>query len=224
MLDTLLHLIAPHDCIVCGREGYVICDYCSDQIAGSIPSRCFLCLRATSFSSTCDACRTRSSIRCLWACGVYAGELKNALHQYKFEGKRAAANDFVKMMSAALPYLPPKTIVVHVPTATSRVRIRGFDQAKLLARSLAVDKGLLYADVLRRTGQTRQLGLGRQDRIASTKNIYEVKNADLVRGASIVLVDDIVTTGATLSEAARVLRKAGAAHIDAVVVAQTMDG
>jgi ComF family protein len=112
------------------------------------------------------------------------------------------------------------TLIVPIPTAISRIRQRGYDQTVLLARALSRQGHLLRADVLVRVSRSRQVGANRQKRLAQLRNSFIVSGNELVRKADILLIDDVVTTGATLETAATVLKKAGAKSVSAVVFAQ----
>ena len=144
--------------------------------------------------------------------------MKQLIHDFKFERKQAVAPIMARLMAESLPYLPADTIVTHVPTATSRVRQRGYDHARLLAKFLAKEAGLAYLPLLARVGQARQVGAKRQTRLSQLDGAFRVIGP--VQKAPIVLVDDIVTTGATLATATRCLKSSGAKVVDAVVFAQ----
>jgi ComF family protein len=151
----------------------------------------------------------------------YEKAAKDALWQLKFGNARAAAVDIAQVMQPLLEqFRGQNVVVVHIPTATSRVRMRGYDQAKLIARICARYTKLRHAPLLMRMGQQRQVGLRREQRLSQLENAYQVRNEASVRGAHIVLVDDVVTTGATLEAAAKTLKQAGARKIEAVVFAQ----
>jgi ComF family protein len=111
-------------------------------------------------------------------------------------------------------------LLVPVPTASSHVRRRGYDQAKLITRLVAAQTGLHYTDCLIRTGQSRQVGASRRQRLEQLQHAYRTTEHKLIKAAHIILIDDVVTTGATLEAAAGALRRAGASRIDAVVFAQ----
>lgn len=113
-------------------------------------------------------------------------------------------------------------LAVHVPTALSRARHRGFDHSKLLAKSIARSAKLDYSDLLGRTGNTRQVGASKAVRLGQAKGQYYIKNQKKAAGRNILLVDDVVTTGATLKECANILRKAGAKRVDALVFAKRL--
>jgi ComF family protein len=153
---------------------------------------------------------------------VYSGAIKDTIHAYKFGGKRAAAVDLANSLQVLLPRVPKDTLIVPIPTATKRMRERGFDHASLLAKNYATQLGKEYASLLVRTDQHRQLGHNKNERTTAARGSMRLKSGVHLQGVTVLLVDDVVTTGSTLTEAARVLREAGAAHIDAIVVAQTV--
>ncbi|HVA11400.1 MAG TPA: phosphoribosyltransferase family protein [Candidatus Dormibacteraeota bacterium] len=153
------------------------------------------------------------------AATVYDGISKNLIWKLKLAGARAAAHIMAERL-APLVERTTETIIVPVPTATGRARQRGYDQARLLARELARGARLPYRDCLARHGQTHQHGLPRRERLAQLAGTFRVTRRQAVPGAHIILVDDVVTTGATLEAAAAVLRAGGAARIDAVTFAQ----
>lgn len=149
---------------------------------------------------------------------VYKDYVKALIKEFKFKGRRGAAQEIAKILKDLVP--KGDIVLVHIPTATQRIRERGYDHAKLLARALAAEAGLPHSSLLARTSQQRQLGAARSDRLKNISGAFRVTGD--VKGVHILLVDDVVTTGATLSEAARILRAAGAKHVDAVVFAQTI--
>ncbi len=116
----------------------------------------------------------------------------------------------------------PNYLVVPVPTATSRVRQRGFDHSILLAKHLARQLNLNYSQTLGRLGQASQVGTGRADRLKQPAGQYFVRTPWQVRGQSILLIDDVITTGGTLLSATQELRRAGAIHVDALIFAKRL--
>lgn len=158
----------------------------------------------------------------MWVCGEYKDVLARLIKEYKFEHVRSASGDLAHMLHSRLPVLKPNTIITYVPTASSRVRMRGFDHAQLLAKQLAKKRATLHAPLLGRTSQARQLGNSRLTRQVAIQGEFFIKNQSLVKNADILLVDDVITTGATVIEAARVLKQAGARSVWVAVIAQTM--
>lgn len=144
------------------------------------------------------------------------------ISQFKFGPQRAAAPPMAKIVADFLTGqgLQKDWLVVHVPTATKRIRDRGFDHAGILANELARNLGLESANVLGRIGQSRQVGARRVQRLQQLKDNYYVRLPSRVKGKNILLIDDVITTGATLETCAGVLRAAGAKHVSAVVFAR----
>jgi len=152
----------------------------------------------------------------------YDGIAKDLVWKLKFGGGQTAARQMSINMKNILNFSNclPGTIIVPVPTATSRIRSRGYDQAELLARELSRLTGLRQVACLARLGQAHQVGANREQRQAQLAEVYFVKKASTVFGSQILLVDDVLTTGSTLEAASRVLKQAGARQIDAAVFAQ----
>lgn len=178
---------------------------------------------------TCPACRDGREraaaprprhVRSLEALGAFAGPLRRAIHRLKYAHESVLAD----ALGAELGLLAARGLalgwrvdgVVGVPLARRRVRERGYDQGERLARSICRVSGIRHLRALRRKRETAsQVGLGRDARRA---NVREAFAADPVDGG-ILLVDDVCTTGATLSECALTLRRAGAREVRALVLA-----
>ena len=113
-------------------------------------------------------------------------------------------------------------LVVPVPTATSRMRARSFDHAELLAKHFAQSLKIEHSKVLARLGHSRQLGAKRSVRLTQQLGNYYALSPKTIKGRNVLLVDDVLTTGATLRAATKVLRAAGAKHVDALVFAKRL--
>lgn len=222
LLERTLTIIAPHRCLICGYEGQILCPWCAADACPALPDRCYRCHALTMDSKVCSACHRRSPLKHVWVRTEYDGVAKKLIHALKFQRATAAALPIAELIAEALPFLPSETIICHVPTATTRYRQRGYDQAQLIARHVARIKNVHYAPLLARHGQTRQVGARREQRLHQLADAFRPRNTHLITGGSIVLVDDIVTTGATLEAAAKVLKIAGAKRISAAVFAQKM--
>jgi ComF family protein len=148
------------------------------------------------------------------------GEIpKKLIHKLKFERAMAAAQPIARKIDQIIPDLPQDTVICHIPTASNRVRIRGYDQAAEIAKCLANIRDYPYRTPLVRIGKSRQVGSGRKDRFKHLTNAFKVRDYDL-RQANILLVDDITTTGATIEAAAKILKESGAKTVDVAVFAQ----
>jgi predicted amidophosphoribosyltransferase len=150
----------------------------------------------------------------------------------KFGRTSAAAESIALAMAARLQLPSPlplaessvvrggPLLVTWIPTATARVRARGYDQSRQIARSLARQIGCPIAPLLARSGQQRQVGHSRAERLAQLQAAYRPVKPWLIDGKDILLVDDVFTTGATLSAAAEQLHAAGARSVHAYVFAR----
>lgn len=220
VLDSLLGLIAPHSCLVCEQDGSLLCDMCADSYLEPVPPRCYRCLNLSTDSEVCRLCRKVSRIRHVWVATDYDGVAKQLASALKFERARAAATVIATHMADTLPYFSADTVITFVPTATSRERQRGYDQSRLIAKEIARIKKCQFAPLLGRTGQTRQVGAARDKRVAQMKASLYPLPSEISSKLRIVLVDDIVTTGASIEAGAAALKSVGARHVSAAVFAQ----
>lgn len=221
LFENLLNLVAPHNCLNCTVEGMLLCNWCAEDAYERLPQRCYRCFKASAYNQTCPACRRLSPIKQLWASTSYGGLSKKLVQTLKFHrAGSAAAKVIAEDLNERLPYFE-KIIITYVPTSTSRVRQRGYDQAKFIAKEFALLRKLPYGGLLGRHGQSRQTGSRKKDRAAQLKSAFYPRNNLLINKAEILLIDDVLTTGATMEAAARTLRKAGAKSIYGAVFAQT---
>jgi ComF family protein len=214
IIEHILGTIAPHECLGCKAEGAALCFDCRTVLPSVVP-RCYRCQQSQVEFRTCASCQFSSALYSVRPMTVYEGLAKGLIWQLKFERLRAGAETVAETL-ATLPY-DPDEILVPVPTATSRVRQRGYDQAAVIARELARHTGLEHSRLLSRLGQQRQVGKSRQQRKSQMKELFLPTGN--VTNKRIVLVDDVITTGATLEACAGILKKAGAKQVRAVVFA-----
>lgn len=223
LLTPLLSLIAPHDCIGCQAEGAVICGDCRPLLQPA-ESRCYRCQKPDVLSRTCPACAPDSPLHAVYPAVRYRGLAKDALWKLKAARARAAARELGDILATSLSRRDlgsrSTLIVTYVPTATTRVRQRGYDQSALIARACATRLGARHLPLLRRRGEHRQVGADRETRLQQQQFDFRPINARHINGARILLIDDVITTGATLETAAGVLMRASAARVDGAVFAQ----
>jgi len=167
------------------------------------------------------------------AYGSYDGGLRELIHLLKFNGVRPAANVLGRMLAEVLPSLEPsfdqpEVLVIPVPLFKGKRRQRGFNQAELITRATLKiycpgGKLRLAPDILVRTRETHsQIGLTSHQRRQNLRGAFAVARSQEVTGREVLLVDDVYTTGTTVSECARVLRRAGAAKVLVTTVARTL--
>ncbi len=217
-------MFAPVRCVACGVKGAVLCEGCrSSQIVLAL-SRCYRCYCVTKQFQVCPTCRKTVAINHLWVVTMYEGLSKDILQLFKFERLSAAGNTIGKAMVDILPLLPDDTVLCHVPTASSRIRKRGYDQSLLITKELSAIMGFRRSSLIERISGYRQLGSSRQQRFDQASKSYKLKNPSKVIGKKILLVDDVTTSGATMEYVARIMRDAGAESVDGIVFAQAIDG
>ena len=216
----------PSVCHVCHAwPSQTLCSGCIERFAQPV-RRCPTCALAL-HHHICPQCVNASPLvldACIAAVS-YQFPWTDCIAKFKFHADPGLGRSLADLMRHA-PWVEPAiegaSRVVAMPLSSARLRERGFNQAFELARHLAPDKA--DAHTLRRIEQaTHQVGASRDDRLANVRDAFWVDPTRLhhIHGQRLVLVDDVMTTGASLHEAARALKAAGASHITAVVFART---
>lgn len=183
-----------------------------------ISSRCYRCRQPSAGFWVCEGCRPTSSLSAARVAVSYEGLAKDLLWGLKSQSVRAAAEIMADLM-VPLVATAHDAWLVPVPTATRRARGRGYDQAKILAKGISRRTRLRYVDCLRRRGQTHQVGASRDARLKQLRNSFRVSGS-MPSTQRVILVDDVVTTGATLESAAAALQRVGVSRVEAVAFAQ----
>lgn len=162
------------------------------------------------------------------AVGHYTGTLRELVQDFKFADRHAARVLLVRLMcEAGADLLAQADVVIPVPLSRRRLLTRRFNQAALLAQTVARAKGLPYAPLalIRTRATPRQVGLTRHERALNVRGAFAVpaRLADEVSGRRVLLIDDVITTGATCGAAARALRRGGASGVDVLALALVTD-
>lgn len=216
----------PSQCVVCHHwPGARVCDMCVHAFAQP-QNRCSTCaLLVPEGVAQCGAClRTPPPVdRCLTAL-PYRFPWAQLVGDFKFREQSGLAASFATLLRST-PWVEPALeacdVLLPIPLGPQRLRQRGYNQALVLARALEPRK--LQAHWLQRHRDTpEQHQLPRHERLRAVKGAFAVDplRAPLLQGKRVVVLDDVMTTGATLWEAARVLRQHGVAHITAMALAR----
>jgi ComF family protein len=224
-LRYLAEVFFPPACRLCRRSGeFPICRGCVAEFRLIVPPWCPICgrpLRRADSSGPCVVCRIRSpAFSRARAAGIYEGTLRDAIHVLKFRGCRTIAAPLGDLVASAAQAAGLRAdVVVPVPLHPSRLRHRGFNQAELLARRAAGLLGLpCDAGVLRRTHRTEaQSRLARDTRLTNVRDVFTCAGA--LSGTRVLVVDDVIATGATASACAHALLAAGAEKVLVATVA-----
>ena len=221
MKTALLDLLYPRECAVCGsriREDgrLAFCAACEGTLEWIAPPRCSRC-GAGRTGETCAECEGRDfRFAGATALGKYGGRLRDFVLAMKFRGARSLADEFGRRLAGALGRR--YDLVVPVPMSRWKQLFRGYNAAALLAERLSRHSGLPWSgSTLRKLRRTKpQAELERDERLRNPQGAY---GASGVRGA-VLLVDDVLTTGATANACAEALLAAGASEVHVAVVAR----
>ncbi|HSX14962.1 MAG TPA: ComF family protein [Candidatus Saccharimonadales bacterium] len=216
--DHILSLIAPHYCLGCGVEGAPLCPDCLSRQPTKRPT-CYRCNKLSPGGRTCPACRRQTKLAGVVVASYYEGVVKELVQALKYQNQVAAAQTLATLIT---PLLSPTAFdcITAIPGAPSRYRRRGYHQAELIAKAIARATGLPYRPLLGRLEVASQVGISRRKRLEQVRGSFIVRRSALVEGQRILIIDDVLTTGATLSEAALVLKSAGAKSVWGAVAAK----
>lgn len=217
IFEKLLTSFTPVNCLYCGIEGANLCDGCLPAAFDIVPSRCFACKQVTDNHKVCLKCLKMYPMDSVYVGTAYSGYAKQLVYAMKFRPDRTVCGNIACWLDEAMSHIEAD-IVTFVPTARVRVRQRGFDHAYLIARDFAKRRQLPFEQLLVRHGNSRQVGSEKKARTAQVTGAYSAKIK--LEGQKVLVIDDITTTGATLGEASRVLKKNGALSVSALVFAQ----
>lgn len=215
ILDLIAHLLYPWKCVFCESvlKDTDICRECEEKLPYTVGDSA---MQKFPFIDKCV-----SSL-------YYKDKVRASVHRYKFGGCSAYSRRYAALMSDCVENnLDCRSIDVisWIPLSKKRLRQRGYDQARLLAEEIAAKTGLPCRQLLQKVKNNSAQSLTRdaKQRRENVAGVYALDDGADVSGLRILLVDDVVTTGATMSEAARILRKAGAKSVFGVTLARHED-
>jgi competence protein ComFC len=233
LLEAAISLLYPATCTICGknvRAGEYLCNACEAKAVRIMAPFCKTCSEpfegSITSAFTCANCAHRM-IYFDAAVAVYRGRgiVREIIHEFKYARQIHLRHLVARWLRAALDDDRLRDchfdLIVPVPLHPARERERGFNQAGLLAESLSMQVSISTKPLLERIRYTTtQTALDRSERMENLHSAFRLrKNAD-VRGLRVLLIDDVLTTGSTLSECARVLKRAGAISVYAATAAR----
>lgn len=217
LIAGMVNLLYPPRCVHCGRFGADICENCLAAIDDSTDTaRCPFCHAHWAGADNCPRCYRWEALDGANAAADYAAAARSIVRALKYQHVRSLAS---VMATRVQPLLQSQTpdVVFTVPLHPSRMRSRGFNQADLIAShlDLAAPPGAL----IRRRKTRPQFGLSHSERAHNVAGAFDYRGPGL-SGARIIVLDDVITTGSTVNECARVLRDAGAVSVRALAFAR----
>lgn len=242
MLSSLLDILLPKNCPLCfgvnvstrpdktspEEEAGGLCRACAFDFKKITEPMCTLCgtpfVTGIGENHLCAECISKKRIPFIKVRSAlyYTHNTPGAIRLFKYHGLFALRPAFAEFIRPILFEFKDTNLIVPVPLHKSRLRHRGFNQSLMLARivSKQLKKDLDYT-TLKRTRQTRaQTGLKGEERRRNVKGAFQVKDSSVFKGKRVLLVDDVYTTGATITECARTLKRAGA-EISVLTLART---
>lgn len=230
----LFGLLFPDTCRVCERplketNRYPVCAGCLAAAEPAVADYfCVACRMpfANPYpldeQGLCGLCRRGLyGFDAAYSYGFYDGALRKLIHVFKYEGIETLAKPLARLLITALPMSSHFDLAVPVPMHWLRRWRRGFNQAQALAREVGRRLHIPVIAAVRRTKLSRpQAGLSLRERRQNVTASFQVRRSDVVAGKRVLLIDDVLTTGATASACAATLKRAGAQHVTVLTLAR----
>lgn len=232
MWKTLINIFFPKYCVNCKKIGNYICDKCFSYIKFDPTPICPICNRPSIEGATHPKCKKPYSIDGVISAVVYAGVIKRLIHQFKYNPYTFDLRDQIgNLMCESLEHnemffnlISKDVLIAPVPLHRRRLKKRGYNQAQLLCSYVAqyfhINNNNSLITRIRNTKP--QIKLSRKDRYSNMKNAFVINDnhEECVSGKIVIVVDDVATTCSTLSETAKVLKRAGAKSVWGLVFAR----
>jgi len=220
----VIDFIYPPLCAGCGKQGFSICQDCLSEIQLVISPYCDVCGRPQKQKGVCEVCRTDPPpFSALRSWGFYQGPLREALLSLKYHNNLGLGQFLAShLQTIVLGNQWDLDIVIPVPLCKTHYKERSYNQSEMIAYPLSLSLSLpLVTDAIYRVKETvTQIDLSREERFINLKDAF-LGNSAKLKGKKVLLVDDIVTTGATIRSCAKALLDSGCKTVFCITVAQT---
>ncbi len=232
MINNFLKILFPESCPVCKNPStdHKTAPICSDCWQAILPYKGPACRRCgvplvSDAASTCGEClKDEPAFKSAGSFGLHEGALKKAINLFKYHRIKRLSKPLSEIILQAK--LPMVDVIIPVSLHKKRLRQREFNQSALLAKHIAesLEIPMLVDCLIRNRNTMPQVGLSAKDRKKNIKKAFEIRNKELIEEKNIMLVDDVFTTGATVSECSSVFKKAGVENIYVITLAHgTLD-
>jgi len=232
--NFILDLIFPKECLGCKEEGAYLCQQCWAEIELNKKFYCVFCKKESDLSKICSECKKNTCLNAVWLAADYNNELlQNLIHNFKYnyleELDKILADLIIRYLEEnkifeKVNLRSEDLVLVPVPLHKKRFLQRGFNQSYLLAKKVGDFYKIPVLNLLVRNKNTiSQVNLKRQERLENLQDAFILNKVDILANKKIILIDDVVTTGSTLKECARVLKANGFTEIYGLVIAQRED-
>lgn len=223
IFDVALDLFFPKYCFGCGADDIWLCEVCQKKIIIRKSQLCPYCSAVSELGKFCKNCK-KGALSGLLVATYYEPPVDRLIHGFKYQFVRELAPlfaDFVKPNIEQFKEKYTNPIIIPVPLYKSRLLWRGFNQSEEIAKIISKRLNLPISNCLKRTKNTKpQVELKREARLENPHGAFTIKNSEEIKDKTILLIDDIATTLATLETGASELKKAGARRVWGCVVAR----
>lgn len=234
MLGSIINLLYPAICHSCGKKTIEwnknLCSECIKKIEQRLPPFCIKCgkqlVGEPDMIDSCSDCKKDTLyFDRAWSVCHYDGIIKELVHNFKYKktiGLAKEFSDIILNFMGKYNIAKDAELVASIPMHPKRLFEREINQSDILAKNIAKRLRLAYTQgLLKKTKYTPlQSKLKRNERIKNLWGSFRIKNGSLVKNKNILLIDDIFTTGSTVNECAKILKKAGARYIEVVTLAR----
>ena len=227
----ILDFIFPKRCVNCKRQGDYICTNCFSFVSFDAKSLCLVCNKASFNNLTHPACKTKYSIDGCFSALNYNNIAKKLIYNFKYKPflsdlENILTDLFYESIIQNEDFMDQiskdEWVFIPIPLFSAKLRKRGYNQSEILAKNLSRKFKIPVQNLLSRVRDTKnQYKLKKEDREENIKNAFIIHNSKfIIQNMSIFLVDDIVTTGSTLKEAANILKRNGANKVFGLTLAR----
>lgn len=231
-LKAILNFFWPLYCCSCGRDSFLLCDSCELQIKIRDKRQCPLCNQPQTTESICADCQSTTYLNKIIIATDYENMIiQKTIQTFKYQYLKTLTKPLTQILikkfnklidDHQIDFAVDKIIVIPTPLHRQRQWERGFNQSAELGKIFAEYYHFNYNEkIIKRKHLTdHQAQLKREQRLKNVANCFQIENKELIQNKIIILVDDVLTTGATLNEQAKILNNAGADQVWGLIVAK----
>ncbi len=216
-MPSILDILFPKYCVNCRKSGDFLCPNCFSKLSYDVNNICLACTKPSYNSLTHPNCRNKNRIEGAFACLVFDSITKKLVHQFKYEPYLSSLAPFITdLMFESLiqneefvKLQKQEIILVPIPLSKKKYRSRGYNQSELVSKELSKKLHWKTLNALIRVKDTKtQVGLTKEERRDNIHDAFKInpKFVKEIANKNILLIDDVVTTGATFNEATRILK------------------
>lgn len=228
---SFFDFIFPKRCVNCKKQGSYLCENCFAFLSFDVKSLCLICNKASYNGLTHPTCSKKYTIDGCFSALPYNKTAQKLIYNFKYKPyltdlKTVLADLFydslIQNENIMKSMVDGSWLMVPIPLSSSKFKKRGYNQSEILAKELSKKFNIPFQNVLERTRNTKtQVGLSNIKRKENIKDAFIIHNSKfIIQNMSIFLVDDVVTTGSTLKEAAKMLKRNGAKRVIGLTLAR----